>query len=266
MDGWISLHRKILNNPIVCKDADHVAIWIYLLLNATHAETKMIFGGQPITLKPGQLITGRKSISLKFNISESKVQRVLKSLENEQQIEQQTNNKHRLITIVKWDLYQDKNNKNKKSEQQDEQQLNNERTTTEQQLNTNNNVYNTNNKNKKHISPEIEDFFESVWKLYPLKQGKGSISNKQKKILYDLGYDTIKKCIERYTATNPKEGFVKHGSTFFNSGYIDFLDDNSESNSCETLQKVVASKYAEQEVKTKGYIDRSIKVYDGGWQ
>jgi hypothetical protein len=119
---------------------------------------------------------------------------------------------------------------------------------------------------KSNNTAEIEDFFESVWKLYPLKQGKGSISNKQKKILYDLGYDVVKKCIERYLATNPKEGFMKHGSTFFNSGYVDFLDDNSENNSCDTAQKVVVSKYAEQEAKTKGYIDRSIKVYDGGWQ
>lgn len=81
-------------------------------------------------------------------------------------------------------------------------------------------------KKQKYITAEIEDFFESVWKLYPVKQGKGAIGSKQKKILYDLGYDVLKKCIDRYMATNPKDGFVKHGSTFFNSGYIDYLDEN----------------------------------------
>ncbi len=227
MDGWISLHRKILSNPIVCKDADHVAIWIYLLLNATHSEIKMVFGGTSIILKPGQLITSRKSISEKFNISESKVQRVLKLLENEQQIEQQTNNKHRLITIVNWGLYQDRDCKNKKSEQQKEQQLNNKRTTSEQQLNTNNNDNNVFNKeNKKHTNSEIEDFFEKVWILYPKKAGKGSVSNKQKKVLFNIGYDEIKRCIERYLNDQKNPDYYKHGSTFFNTGYIDYLDKN----------------------------------------
>lgn len=124
--GWISLHRKMLDNPVVCKDGDHVAVWVYLLLNATHAEYPALFAGNKITLKPGQLITGRKVIAEKFNISESKVQRILKSFESEQQIEQQNSNKNRLISIRSWEDYQD-------DERQNEQQLNNKRTTTEQQ-------------------------------------------------------------------------------------------------------------------------------------
>lgn len=50
-------------------------------------------------LNPGQLITGRKAISDKLRVTESKVQRVLKCYESEQQIEQQTGNRNRLITI-----------------------------------------------------------------------------------------------------------------------------------------------------------------------
>ena len=57
-DGWIKLHRKILENPVVCKDADYLAVWIYLLLKATHDEIQMIFRGEKIRLRPGQLITG----------------------------------------------------------------------------------------------------------------------------------------------------------------------------------------------------------------
>jgi hypothetical protein len=133
MEGWVKLHRKILDNPIVCKDSDHIAVWVYLLLNATHKEQSKVFGGEKIMLQPGQLITGRKVISEKFNISESKVQRILKTFEIEQQIEQQNGNKNRLISILSWHEYQS-------SEQQVEQQLNNNWTTDEQQLNTNKNV------------------------------------------------------------------------------------------------------------------------------
>lgn len=153
MEGYIKLHRSILDNPVVCKDAEYFTVWTYLLLNATHTECDMIFNGKRITLKAGQLITGRKSISERFNISESKVQRVMKKLEIEQQIEQQTCSKNRLISIVNWHLYQS-------TEHLIEQQVNNNRTTSEQQVNTNKNVKNDNNvKNEKNntvIFPYLE--------------------------------------------------------------------------------------------------------------
>ena len=144
MRGFIYLHRKILENPIVCKDADHLAVWTYLLLNATHDKYDAIFNGKRITLTKGQLITGRNSISEKFKINPSKVQRILKKFEIEQQIEQQTCNKNRLITVLKWECYQN-------NEQQNKQQVNNKRTTTEQQVNTNNNVNTVNNEIIKDI-------------------------------------------------------------------------------------------------------------------
>ena len=132
--GYVALHRKILENPIVCKDSDYFSIWSYLLLMATHTEIDGIFKGNRIKLKSGQLLTGRKSISKQFSINESKVQRVLKKLEIEQQIEQQTSTKNRLVTIVNWSEYQ-------KSEQQNKQQVNNKRTTSEhkQECNKGNN-------------------------------------------------------------------------------------------------------------------------------
>ena len=75
-------------------------------------------------LQPGQLITGRKVIAEKFGVTESKVQRILKDFESEQQIEQQTSNKNRLVTILSWSDYQN-------VEQQDERQMNDKRTTDE---------------------------------------------------------------------------------------------------------------------------------------
>lgn len=139
--GWIKIHRKIWQNPIVTKDADHFAVWIYLLTNATHTPQKALWGKEKITLQPGQLITGRKAISKKLKINESKVYRILKLFKSDQQIEQQTNRQASLITIVNWDKYQI-------SEQQNEQRVNNERTTNEQRVNTNKN--NKNKKNKKN--------------------------------------------------------------------------------------------------------------------
>lgn len=148
MEGWIKLHRKTLDNPIITKDSDYLAVWVYLLLNTTHKEYDVLFKGKRTTLKKGQLLTGRKSISEKLKIDENKVQRILKTLENEHQIEQQSSNKNRLITIVSWDKYQ-------QDEQQIKQQANNKRTTTEQQVNTNKNVKNI--KNDKNVITTIGD-------------------------------------------------------------------------------------------------------------
>ena len=153
-EGWIKLHRKLLDNPVTMKDTDYLAVWIYLLLNASHNEHPALFKGEKITLKPGQLITGRKSIALALHIDESKVERILKSLKSEQQIEQQTSSKNRLISITNWEFYQ-------QSEQQNEQQVNNKRTTSEQQVNTNKNIKNDKNE-RKDICQNILDLFNRI--------------------------------------------------------------------------------------------------------
>lgn len=124
MEGWIKIHRKMLENPIICKDSDYLSVWIYLLLNATHKEIPALFKGKKIMLQPGQLITGRKSIAKQLKISESKIYRVINEYKTEHQIEQQTSNKNSLITILNWNTYQ-------QIEQQNEHQMNNKRTTTE---------------------------------------------------------------------------------------------------------------------------------------
>ena len=49
MEGWIKIHRKILDNPIICKDSDYLSVWIYLLLNATHKEIPAVFKKEKIT-------------------------------------------------------------------------------------------------------------------------------------------------------------------------------------------------------------------------
>lgn len=173
MQGWVKLHRKLLDNPVACRDSDYLAVWILLLLEATHDEIPKVFKGKKIILKPGQLITGRKHISQKLVIGESKVQRILSCYESEHQIEQQTSNKNRLISIVKWDEYQ-------QSEQQNETQMNNKRTTDEQPVNTYKNVKNDKNvKNNKppnplaqfSFSPEVESAI-SEWLSYKAERGQ----------------------------------------------------------------------------------------------
>lgn len=91
-----------------------------------------------------------------------------------------------------------------------------------------------------HETDTLEEFYESIWKLYPVKKGKGQVSKAKKQVLQRLGYEQIQRCVERFVADMESESRDKkywmHGSTFFNSGYIDYLDcnysvaDNDDSN------------------------------------
>lgn len=94
---------------------------------------------------------------------------------------------------------------------------------------------------KSKCSEEEARFFEEIWLLYPRKNGKADVSDKHKKVLYKLGYDVVKKCIDRYLSENKNPEFYKYGSTFFKSGYIDYLDENYSQRSVngETEQREV---------------------------
>lgn len=224
MNGWIKIHRKLLDNPIVAKDSDYLSVWVYLLLNASHEGYPVLFNNEKISLQPGQLITGRIAISSKLNIQESKVKRILIAFENDQQIERVRSNKNSLITILNWSKYQS-------CDQQNDQLMTNERPANDQQMTTNKNEEKVKegkeNKNKL-IVQEACALFENLWKLYPLKRGKGQVSNAAKKRLLDIGYNQLARAIDRYKADLEKETWRKpqNGSTFFNSGYEDYLDCN----------------------------------------
>ena len=154
MEGWIKLHRKMLENPIVCKDADYLAVWVYLLLKASHGICPVMFKGEKIMLQPGQLITGRLKIATDLSVNERKVKRILNAFKTDQQIDQQASNKNSLITILNWESYQ-------KIDQHTDQQMTSERPTTDQQVTTNKNEKNIENekkvKNKTSNAPVADD-------------------------------------------------------------------------------------------------------------
>ena len=246
MEGWIKLHRKMLDNPIITKDSDYLAVWVYLLLNTTHKEYDVVFKGKRITLKKGQLLTGRKSISEKLKINENKVQRILKILENEHQIEQQSSNKNRLITIVSWNKYQE-------DEQQNEQQLNNKRTTSEQQVNTNKNVKNI--KNDKNVTTtvsdscvdglqEIIDFYnDNIGLLTPY--GRDVFIDYLKEMDYEVIIFAMKKAVEANIRTIQYiKGTLNNWS---NAGVKTLLQAQEESQNYKTKSKPITKEETEEE-------------------
>ena len=108
-----------------------------------------------------------------------------------------------------------------------------------------------NNKVKKKTY--IKDF-EELWEMYPLKKGKGRIVDKKTKLEHISNMkQEMKRCIERYIkyvemrkSTDFPDMHYMNGSTFFNSGYVDYTDDN---------YKPIESKPKQRRDKNGNYLD-----------
>ena len=107
--GWVKFYREWLDNPVIMKDKDYFVVWCYLMLSATHKETKVQFGSEIITLKAGQLVTSYREIEKKFDIDKSKVIRIFSWLKNETLIDTVSNHLKTLVTIGIWDVSQNQN-------------------------------------------------------------------------------------------------------------------------------------------------------------
>ncbi len=97
------------------------------------------------------------------------------------------------------------------------------------------------NENINISNKDIDTFYESIWRLYPKKEGKGQVSLTQKKKLYSIGLEEMTRAIERYVKA--KQGkdkqYLQNGSTFFNSGYVDYLDANYQEDKPESLYQEI---------------------------
>ena len=231
--GWIKLHRELLEKPIWYQSSlEQKVILITLLLMANHEERSYIFNGEKIVLKAGQIGTSLERIAEKTNkqVTQQNIRTALKKFERLGFLTNESTKCGRLITIVNWGIYQDNEssaNKEANSCLTKDQQTANKALTNELTPNKKKeckNDKNVENEKKKDICA----FFESLWVLYPNKKGKSSVSDKQKEKLYAIGFDEMKRAIERYSAENVNTDmqYWKYGSTFFNSGYIDYLDEN----------------------------------------
>ena len=109
---------------------------------------------------------------------------------------------------------------------------------------------------KKPSKSEIDRFFEGLWSIYPVKKGKGQVSDSKRKALYEIGEAEMHRAIHRYLTELKKDASWRkpqNGSTFFNSGYVDYLDANFEP---QAVQQPV------QQNKTAAMLDESYDMMD----
>lgn len=83
---------------------------------------------------------------------------------------------------------------------------------------------------KRNIEKNIScvcPFFETLWAEYPNKKGKAKVTQKAMREMNRLGYEKLHRALERYQAEKPEWQHWQNGSTFFNGGYLDYLDESA---------------------------------------
>lgn len=122
-----------MDNPLYLSEPfTRMQAWIDLLLLANHKEGFFYVRGNKVVVGSGQVGTSSRTLASRWQWSRGKVERFLKDLENDNQIEPQKNNVITLISICNYDDYQN-------TEPQTEPQTSRRRTTDGPQTDRNKN-------------------------------------------------------------------------------------------------------------------------------
>lgn len=140
MDGWIKTHRSLLDWEWHT-DPNMVSLWMHLLVLANFEDKRW----KGMVIKRGQLVTSVSRLSETTGISQQSLRTCLAKLEQTQEINKQTTNKFTIITILKYDSYQQQdcceNGSANKQLTNNQQTTNKQLTTTkERKNNINNNI------------------------------------------------------------------------------------------------------------------------------
>ena len=105
-DGWVSIYRQIFDNKDL-KDNNHIVIFIYMVVHASHKPTIVKYRNKRITLKRGQLAVTVKDLAKRFNLSIKNVRTILKNLEVANTLAHTLHKQLSVYTIVNYNKFQD---------------------------------------------------------------------------------------------------------------------------------------------------------------
>lgn len=199
----------------------------YHCLLHTNLEDKRYCGKE---IKAGQFVSSITRISAETGLTESQVRTALKKLKETWYISTKSTNKYTIYTVNEYQKYIDCGQVAETTTEENKVVENGtkmEQTEEKAKETCEKSKENCEKSNKKAIN----DCFERLWKKYPSKKGKGQVSDTKKKTLYEIGEEKIERALKRYLDDLSKDSSWRkpqNGSTFFNSGYVDYLDENYE--------------------------------------
>jgi len=206
MSGWIKLHRKFLDWEWFNK-SEAVHLFLYMLLKANHKDGKW----QGVDVKRGQFISSLGNISNATGLSIQVIRTNLKRLEKTSEIEVKSTSQFTIVTICKYECYQQENETTNK-------QLTNEQQTTNKRLTTN-----KNEKNNKEINI---DYFDKFWTLYGKSIDKQKCLDKFVKLTEDE-IKTIFETLPVYLLQTPDKKYRKNPLTYLNGKCWNDIDINN---------------------------------------
>lgn len=169
-EGYVYLHRKLLVSDLwtECTDNDlRLAITCLLLVNWKDKKAK-----DGTIIKRGKFMTSIDKLSYKSRLSGQSVRTALKHLENIDFLTNKSTNKNRIITLINFNGYQNKeedNNKLANRQPTDNQQATNRQPTTtnkDKKVNKDNNVK-TNTVSAHPPYQQFIDNYNSICKSLP---------------------------------------------------------------------------------------------------
>lgn len=136
MEGWVCLYRKILEWQWY-SDKNVRLVFFHLLLKANHKERMW----QNILIKRGQLVSSYSNLAKEIGITIQQLRTSLDKLKSTNEITIKTTNKYTVISIEKYDFYQNIDFKNNTQNNiENNNQITNNQQTNNNQITTNNNV------------------------------------------------------------------------------------------------------------------------------
>lgn len=104
--GWIKIHRALLDHWCAT-EPEALAVWVRLLCEANFESKKSMINGCLIDVERGQLVFGLDAFSKKSGVSVAKLRRIISMLESDAMISRQKTSKYSLISIARYDKYQE---------------------------------------------------------------------------------------------------------------------------------------------------------------
>lgn len=180
--GFITLYRKLVDWEWY-KVGNTKDLFIHLLLTANFKDTRY----KGIEIKRGQKLTSLTALSTETGMTIQQTRTALDHLKLTGEVTDTVTPHYRVITVIKYDDYQNLTDKSTDNQQTTNKQINKQttgKTAANQQHNNNdNNVDNDNNGTMEQYTGDL--WFDEFWNSYPKKVGKQDAVKAWKKIKPD---------------------------------------------------------------------------------
>ena len=210
MIGWIKLNRSLIDWEWY-DDDNTVRLLIHLLLTVNYEDKKW----KGLDIKAGSRITSWDTLTGELkSSSKQQVRTAMTKLETSGEVTRKSTNRFQLISLVKWDKFQDfekEDNRQNLTQTTDKQQTDNRQITPTKEVNNINNKtikekYSTSQKfnfKKSLIEIGVQEKFISEWLLVRKNRKSTNTETAFKSIVREIektnltANEVIKKCVEK---------------------------------------------------------------------